>query len=84
MRVKLAWIILASGTFLATTPALAQTYDPSYPICMKRYQWGGGQYNDCRFTSMAQCAASAAGLPAMCLINPYFEGGLRKPPSRTY
>ncbi len=86
MSVKLACIILASVTILAATPAQAQTYNPSYPICMKRYQWGGSVYNDCRFTSMAQCAASASGLPAMCLImiNPYFEGGYRKPPGRTY
>jgi uncharacterized protein DUF3551 len=67
--------ILAIGTFLAAAPAQAQTYDPHFPICMKIYsagQEGGGEWNDCSFTTLAQCKASASGRPATCMVNPYF------------
>jgi uncharacterized protein DUF3551 len=69
---KLAWLIL-SGTMLTGVPAYAQTYDPHFPVCMKAIAaTGGGEYNDCTFTSLTQCAASASGRSAQCLINPYF------------
>jgi hypothetical protein len=32
----------------------------------------GGGYIECRYTSMAQCAESATGHAAVCLVNPYF------------
>jgi Protein of unknown function (DUF3551) len=70
MRI-LAWTILTSGTILATSPAPAQTYDPSYPVCLQVYGIEGG-YIACGYTSMAQCAASASGRAAQCVINPYF------------
>jgi hypothetical protein len=70
---KLAWLMLC-GAMLIVVPAYAQTYDPSFPVCMKVIVWGGGEYYDCRFTSLAQCAASASGRPAQCLVNPYFAG----------
>jgi hypothetical protein len=74
MRI-LASTILAIGTILAVAPAQAQTYDPSYPVCMKVYtqsEGGGGEWNDCTYMSLAQCAATASGRPASCMINPYF------------
>ena len=71
---KLGWIILASGVTLAGAPTHAQTYDPNYPICMRAVTWGGGEYYECSFTSMAQCAASASGRAAQCVVNPYFAG----------
>jgi hypothetical protein len=52
--------------------AIAQTYDPRYPVCMKAYLDRGGEWIDCSFTSLLQCRASAAGRPAMCETNPYF------------
>jgi hypothetical protein len=68
---KLAWLIL-SGTMLTVVPANAQTYDPHFPVCMKVIVWGGGEYNDCSFTSLSQCAGAASGRAAQCMTNPYF------------
>ena len=67
----LACTILTIGTMLAVAPARAQTYDPSYPVCLQTYGIDGS-YIDCSFTSLAQCAASASGRAAQCLNNPYF------------
>ena len=46
---------------LLAAPARAQTYDPSYPVCLQIYQSMVDYYFECRYTSMAQCAASASG-----------------------
>ncbi|MBN9041107.1 MAG: DUF3551 domain-containing protein [Rhizobiales bacterium] len=62
------------GAIAAASPATAQTYDPDYPVCLHVFGGftGGGEYYECRYTSMTQCRASAAGRAAMCDINPYF------------
>ncbi|UPJ48643.1 DUF3551 domain-containing protein [Bradyrhizobium sp. 200] len=78
MRV-LACTILTIGTLLVAAPTRAQTYDPSFPVCLQTYAIGGGSI-DCSFTSLGQCAASASGRAALCLNNPYFAQGGRKPP----
>ena len=70
MRV-LTCTILTTATVLVAAPASAQTYDPSYPVCLQTYGIDGS-YIDCSFTSLAQCAASASGRAAQCLNNPYF------------
>jgi Protein of unknown function (DUF3551) len=70
MRV-LALAALAIVAGWIAHPAQAQTYDPRYPICLHVYQVGGDRM-DCQFTSMEQCAESAAGLSAMCVRNPYY------------
>ena len=72
---KMSLMTLASAVLLTAAPAQAQTYDPSYPVCLKVYSggFGGGEYNECRYTSIAQCNASASGRGAMCMINPWFE-----------
>jgi Protein of unknown function (DUF3551) len=77
MRI-LALTIMATGTILAAAPARAQTYDPSYPICLQVFGAKGG-YIECGYTSMAQCAMSASGRAAQCLINPYFTYGSKEP-----
>jgi hypothetical protein len=68
--------ILASATLaigmVSTGPAGAQTYDPAYPICLHVY--GPATYYECRYTSLAQCNASASGRSAQCDVNPYFAG----------
>ena len=51
---RLALAILAIGTLSAAVPASAQTYDPSYPVCLHVY--GRNIYYECRYTSIAQCA----------------------------
>ena len=65
MRI-LALAIFAIGT-LSIGAAAAQTYDPAYPVCRR----AKGAY-ECRYTSLAQCNASASGRAAQCFIDPYF------------
>ena len=70
--VKPVFAILALALTVVATSVQAQTYDPSYPVCMHVYGELEGERMDCIFTSLAQCAATASGRPATCLINPYF------------
>jgi hypothetical protein len=63
MRV-LACTILTIATVWVAATARAQTYDPSYPVCLQTYGIDGS-YIDCSFTSLAQCAASASGRGAV-------------------
>jgi Protein of unknown function (DUF3551) len=74
---RLALAILAIGTLSAAAPASAQTYDPSYPVCLHVY--GRVSYYECRYTSLPQCAASASGRAAQCLVNPYFADAYEEP-----
>ena len=55
-------------------PARAQTYDPSYPVCLQVYQGIADFYFECHYRTMAQCAASASGRSAQCVVNPYYGG----------
>ncbi len=77
---NLALAILALATVSAAAPAAAQTYDPAYPVCMHVY--GLITYWECRYTSLAQCAASASGRAAQCEVNPYFAGPRPQPRQR--
>jgi hypothetical protein len=70
------------GTMLAAVPVGAQTYDPNFPVCLQVFGIGGN-YIACGYTSMAQCAQSASGRAAQCLVNPFFAGA-NAPTSRTY
>lgn len=76
MRVLAGSILSLTLSLVALSqPARAQTYDPRYPVCMKVYEggrFGGGEWNDCSFTSLPQCRATASGRAAMCIENPYF------------
>ena len=75
-------IALALAMLLVALPSQAQTYAPGYPVCMKVYSGsisGGGEWNDCSFTSMNQCQASASARAATCMINPY--GSLAQGPA---
>jgi hypothetical protein len=65
--------ILTIGTLAAAWPSRAQTYDPDFPICMHVVAFET-TYEDCRYYTMAQCAASAAGRAAQCNINPFYTG----------
>jgi hypothetical protein len=77
----IAWVILAAAA-LTCAPARAQTYDPNYPVCLQVYQGMIDFYYDCSYTSMAQCAASAAGRAADCVVNPYYARPRAKPAPR--
>jgi hypothetical protein len=70
MRI-LTLAILVIGTVAASGPAAAQAWDPNYPVCLQVFGRTGG-YNECTYTSLAQCNASASGRFAQCMINPYF------------
>ena len=76
MRV-LALAILTISAVSVTSSARAQTYNPNYPVCLKLIQNFGGEWNDCQFTSLEQCAPSALGRAAQCIINPYYAGETR-------
>jgi hypothetical protein len=69
MRIP-ALAILTTVTILTAAPTLAQTYSPDHPVCLQAYRLGGG-YIECAYTSLAQCALSASGCAAQCIINPY-------------
>lgn len=81
-------ILILAGLAIATAsvaePAQAQTYDPDYPVCLHVYA-PRGSYYECRYTSLAQCNASASGRAAECETNPYFasaEGPVGRPHRR--
>jgi uncharacterized protein DUF3551 len=78
LKPVLAIPVLAA--ILVAAPARAQTYDPGRPVCLHVFGELEGERMDCIFTSLAQCAASALGRPAMCLVNPYYANAaqLRK------
>jgi len=70
MRIP-ALVILTAVTVLTSAPASAQTYGGGYPVCLQHYRWGGSDI-ECAYTSIAQCNATASGLGAVCLTNPYY------------
>jgi hypothetical protein len=51
---------------LGTAPAKAGV---GYPVCLRVY--GDPTYDECRYTSIAQCAATASGRAAQCFVNPF-------------
>lgn len=65
-----ALALVATGLLFGAGPACAQTYDPSYPVCMQIY--GPVGYFDCRYGSIQQCKYLAVGRSASCVVNPYF------------
>ncbi|MCS3759925.1 DUF3551 domain-containing protein [Bradyrhizobium centrosematis] len=72
--------LVAIGPLLAGGSACAQTYDPSYPVCMQIY--GPVGYFDCRYGSLAQCKYLAVGRSASCVVNPYFSARKKSPAPR--
>jgi len=70
MRIP-ALAILTSVTVLTAAPARAQTYNPDYPVCLQVYDIEGS-YIECGYTSLPQCAQTASGRAAQCIVNPYF------------
>lgn len=64
--------IIGIAALLNAGATFAQMYDPHYPVCMHVYGEQLGDRMDCTFNSLRQCGATASGLPASCLINPYY------------
>jgi len=81
MRIP-ALAILTTVTILMAAPTLAQTYSPDYPVCLEVVSRHGGRYIECGYTSLAQCAQSASGRAAQCVINPYYAGTTASPGRR--
>lgn len=73
--------LVATSTLVTSAPVRAQTYDPSYPVCMQIYGQIG--YFDCRYTSLEQCKFLAVGRSASCVANPYFAQKKQPPPRRS-
>lgn len=73
---------LAAAASFAASPAPAQTYDPSYPVCL--HVFGKINYYECSYTSLAQCNLSASGRSALCIINPYFASARVPGPAVRY
>jgi hypothetical protein len=71
---------LTIGTLAAVSPVQAQTYDPNYPVCL--HVFGEVTYYECRYTSLPQCAMSASGRGAECVVNPYAANGYQEAPVR--
>ena len=63
-----------SATIPFAAPVHAQAYDPRYPVCLQVYDDMVHFTTDCSFTTMAQCAATASGRYAQCVVNPYYAG----------
>ena len=63
--------VFAAAMILAAPSAQAQTYDPSYPVCLQTFGRIGNTIS-CGYTSMEQCRLSASGRAAQCIVNPYF------------
>ena len=82
MRI-LALAILTAVMVLTAAPVVAQTYGGNSPFCLQSYGMGGGYGIDCSYSSMEQCQATASGLSATCLTNPYSNTQApRRPSSR--
>jgi len=69
---------LAIGAVALVAPA--QTYGLDYPVCLHVY--GPATYYECRYTSLPQCAMSASGRAAQCVLNPYVANASVDPPLR--
>jgi hypothetical protein len=79
---RLALAISAFVMVSVTGPARAQTYDPSYPVCLQIYQGWNDYYFECAYTSLGQCNMSASGRAAQCIVNPYYAGAKARPGRR--
>ena len=81
MRIPILTVV-AICVVSAAGPARAQTYDPAYPVCLQVY--GPINYDECRYVSLAQCAVSASGRAAQCIVNPYYANAYSEPSGRRY
>jgi len=72
MRIP-ALAILTFFAVLTAAPAMAQTYGGNHPVCLQLYLRDGARNIECRYSSMEQCQATASGLSAMCMMNPYYS-----------
>jgi hypothetical protein len=62
----LGLLAVSAISAVAASPAQAG-YD--YPVCLRVY--GPATYNECAYTTLAQCQASASGRAAECYPNAF-------------
>jgi uncharacterized protein DUF3551 len=74
----LTGLLIGMVWVMAPATALAQAYDPNFPVCLQTYGRAGANI-DCSYTSLPQCNASASGRAAQCLTNPFFAHPTRRP-----
>jgi hypothetical protein len=73
--------LLAISAISAAGTAPAQAgYD--YPVCLRVY--GDPTYDECRYTTIAQCAATASGRAAQCFVNPFVASAAVGPQGRRH
>ena len=75
-------VIPVIGIMATAGPVQAQTYDPNFPVYLHVY--GPINYYECGYWSLPQCAISASGRAAQCVVNPYFANGYREPSVRRH
>jgi hypothetical protein len=82
IRVRLT-VLLAAASFWAIdrVPASAQTGISQYPFCIQGMDYPG--WSGCSFNTLAACQATASGLEADCLTNPWYraDASAAPPPS---
>ncbi len=72
-------LAISAISALGAAPAQAG-YD--YPVCLRVY--GPATYNECAYTSIGQCKASAAGRAAECYPNAFYADAAAAPSGRRY
>ena len=75
----LGLLAISAISAVGTAPAQAG-YD--YPVCLRVY--GPASYNECGYTSMAQCRATASGRAAECYPNAFAAHPVPAPDGRVY
>jgi hypothetical protein len=65
-------LVVGTVIVFAASPALAQRYDPAYPVCMELNDDNGTRM-ECMFSTMQQCKEGAKSMPGTCLNNPYYK-----------
>ena len=70
-------LALLAISAIAAIPAQAG-YD--YPVCLRVY--GPATYNECAYTTLAQCQATASGRAAECYPNAFYAHAATVAPGR--
>ena len=81
MRIPVLAILATTAALTAFAPAEAQTFGGNYPVCLQLYLRDGARNIECSYNTMEQCQATASGLSATCLMNPYYSNA-REPAYR--
>ena len=75
----LGLVALSAISAVGAAPAQAGY---NYPVCMKVY--GDPTYDECRYTSMAQCNVTASGRAAQCYVDPFYASATVVPEGRKH